>query len=212
MSKLMKILTSIVVIILIIIGLVIGTYYVSFKPQVATTPISQNVEQQEKELLKKFIPNKLDLSLTQLSADSTATLSDTDLTSLFIIAARQIHSDKIEITGVKAQVDGKYINSYIEFMYKGIPLEAKLVFEPSAQNGKGILHYVSGNVGFISIPKDLIFEKAIDNSMIQFDKSADNIILSFKDLPDLKIQSFQTKNNELEISFKATVNLWDWLK
>ena len=212
MNKPMKIFTSIIIAILIIIGLVIGTYYVSFKPQVATTPITQNVEQQEKELFKKFIPNKIDLSLTQISADSTATLSDTDLTNLFIIAAKQIHSDKIDLVGVKAQVNGEYINCYFEFKYKGIPFEAKLVFEPSCENGKGILHYVSGNVGFISIPKDLFFEKATDNSIVQFDKSAGNIILSFKDLPDLKLQSFQTKNNELEISFKATVHLWDWLK
>ena len=89
MSKGKKILVTILAIIATLIIAVVVTYYVSFSPKVATTPITSNVQINELQLAKKFIPKDVDLSLKGISATSDAQFSAQELTELAIYAVNQ---------------------------------------------------------------------------------------------------------------------------
>ena len=208
MSKGKKILATIIsIIIAIIIGIVI-TYFVSFKPKVATTPITTNIQINELDLIKKFIPTNVDLSLKGISATSDASFSEKELTDLAIYAVNQSPEAKKYVTGLKVSIEGNDIVIYVTAKEKGIPFEIKLIFEPSAKDGMGIFHYVSGNVGFIKIPKDIIFEKLINNSLVQFDKNRGDIILHFAKVHQIKIENIYIKENNINIIFKGNVNFF----
>lgn len=203
--------TLLIFIVAIVIGL-FTVYHFYFKPTVQTTTINTNVQINESQLIKKFMPNDINLSFTEVSASSETLFSAQELTDLSIIAINEIPEAKKYVTGVKVDINGQFVDLYLSLKAYGIPLEAKLIFEPSAKDGKGIFHYVGGKLGFFNIPKDLIFNNVTDTSVVQFDKANDNIILSFKTITALKVEQFSTSGNNLKIVFKATLKFWDWLK
>lgn len=207
-----KIIATLFILIVIILIALFAIYHFYFKPTVETVPLTQNVQINESAFINKFLPKDIDLSFTQISATSNTVFTEKELTDLAIVTINEMPKVKEHINGVKVDINGKYVDIYLSAKKYDIPFEVKLVFEPLAENGKGIFHYISGNLGFFNISKDLIFNNVSDTSVVQFDKANSNIILSFKSIDALKIEQFSTSDDSLKIVFKATLNFWDWLK
>ncbi|MGL4656019.1 MAG: hypothetical protein ACRCWM_09050 [Sarcina sp.] len=208
MSKGKKTLITILVTLLILAIAVVTAYFISFKPKTPTTPITTNVQINELDLAKKFIPQNIDLSFKGISATSDAQFSAQELTNLAIYAINQSPQAAQYITGVQVKIINGNVVIYVTAKYMGIPFEGNVTFEPYAKDGTGVFHYVSGQVGFIPIPKDLIFDNLTDNSIIQFDKTNGNIIFSFSQIKELKIKNIYTKENNIDIVFKGSINFF----
>ncbi|WLF68038.1 hypothetical protein Q6375_08570 [Clostridium septicum] len=79
---------------------------------------------------------------------------------------------------------------------------------PYSENGEGIFHFQEGKIGFINIEKDTFFKYLEDTSIIQFDKKQGNVIISFVNTDILEITDISTNENNLDILFKAHLNLF----
>ncbi|MGL4849813.1 MAG: hypothetical protein ACRC28_12955 [Clostridium sp.] len=192
---------------------IFAVYEISFKPEVPVTPINSTISLTEWNLTKKFLPKDIDLSLSQLSATSDTNFSSGELTELFIAVVQKNPELSKYVTGLSVKVNSNNtIDLYVNLVYKNIPVQAHLLFSCIAVNGQGILHYTSGNVGFISIPKELLFKYAENNDIFQFNKSEGDIILSFPSIKYLDVQALSTSDDTLNIKFNLTVRFWDWLK
>lgn len=208
-----KFIIGIIVAILILVLGVFCIYEFSFKPEVPVTSLNAPSTLTEWSLAKKFLPNDIDLSFTELSATSDTNFSDAELTSLFIAVVKTTPALMDYVTGLQANMgNNNTINIYVDLNYKGIPVQAHLTFNCMAVNGKGILHYESGNIGFISISKDALFSNLVNNDIFQFNKESGDIILSFPSIKYLNIKSMSSSENNLNIKFNATIKFFDWLK
>lgn len=208
MNKGKKIFFSILTTLIILIIAVVVTYFVSFKPVTPTTSINSNVQINELDIAKKFIPDNIDLSFKGISATSDAQFSAQELTNLAIYAVNQSPEAQKYVTGIQVQIINGNLVIYVTFKYAGVPFEGKLVFEPYAKDGKGMFHYVSGNIGFIQIPKDLIFDNLTNNEIIQFDKNNGDIILHFNKINQIKIENIYTKEDNIDFVFKGSINFF----
>ncbi|MGL5416531.1 MAG: hypothetical protein ACRDAU_12780 [Clostridium sp.] len=208
-----KVVIGIIIFILVVILSTFAVYEFSFKPKVPVTSSNSVVSLTEWNLTKKFLPKDINLSLSQISATSDTNFTSEELTELFIAVVQESPELSQYVQGLQVKIDdNNKIELYVNILYKSIPVQAHLIFNCTAINGKGILHYDSGNIGFISIPQNLLFQNAQNNNIFQFDKSEGNIILSFPSIKNLDVQSMTTSNDNLNIKFTATLRFWDWLK
>ncbi|MGL5245473.1 MAG: hypothetical protein ACRC7R_09905 [Sarcina sp.] len=189
----------------------IGIYHYSFSPKTTVISTNTDVELDNWSLLKKFFPTGFNLSFKELSAESNTLFSEKELTDLFIVAINEMPEIKNYITGLKVDISSPYITIYFHINYKNIPFEGKLIFSCKAEHGKGIFHYEGGKIGFLDIPKNLIFDKLKNTSVIQFDKEKGDIILSFETIKQLDVKNVQIKGHNLQINFRGTIKFWDWL-
>ncbi|NFE13657.1 hypothetical protein FC753_16950, partial [Clostridium botulinum] len=104
------------------------------------------------------------------------------------------------------------LNVIFHLKYNGISLEGHLVFNASAINGKCVLHYDSGNIGFININKDLIFSKLRSNDVVTFDKTNGDIILSISNIDNIKIKDITVQDHNIIITIKGSLTLDDLKK
>ena len=208
MGKGKKIFLGIIIAIAIIIIGIIATYYISFSPKTATTSIDTPIEINQLNLAKKFIPKDIGLSFTGITATSNTVFSSQELTELAILAVQQIPEAKEYVTGLKVTIENDDVVIYAPIKYHGIPLEARFIFKPYAKDGKGIFHYESGNIGFIQIPKDVIFEKMSDNSIVQFNKTNGDIILHFNEIKQITVTDLYAKNSNIAIKFEGKINFF----
>lgn len=193
--------------IIIIIALILGTfalYKYSFEPKVPVTPITSEVKVNPLDMAIKLIPNKLNFSSNEIITKSNIELSDSDLTNLALLSIKENPNASDKIDGLKVLIDGNYINLYIQFKYLNIPLEAKLTFSTSAQNGNGILHYEGGKLGFINISKDIVFDNLVSNSVMDVDKANGNLILKFKENYNISITNLKVEGNKVKIELQAS--------
>ncbi|MGL4876076.1 MAG: hypothetical protein ACRC30_15665 [Clostridium sp.] len=203
------------IIIFLVVALlgIFAVYEISFKPKVPVIPADSTISLTEWNLTKKFLPKDVDLSLSQLSATSNTNFSSSELTELFISVVQKSPELSKYVTGLKVKVNSNNtVDLYVNLVYKSIPVQAHLLFTCTAVNGQGVLHYTSGNVGFISISKEILFKYAENNDIFQFNKSEGNIILSFPSIKYLDVQSLSTSDDNLNIKFNLTIKFWDWLK
>ncbi|WP_317310065.1 hypothetical protein [Clostridium thermobutyricum] len=208
-----KFLIGLVVVICILFLAIFGVYKFSFKPSVPVTPLDSPSTMTQLDLAKKFIPNNISLSLTGITATSNTNFSNDELTDLFISAFKDNPKISEYVKGLSVQAaNNNTIYIYADINYKDIPVQAKLTFKCSAEDGKGIFHYESGKVGFISIPKEMLFDHLHDNSIIAVNKANSDIILRFSVLKNINIQSLSTTNGNLNIEFKGTLNFLQWLE
>lgn len=208
-----KFIIGIIIAILVVVLGIFCIYQFSFKPQIQVTPLNSPSTLTEWSLAKKFIPRDINLSLSELSATSDTNFSNSELTSLFIAVVKEDPNLSQLISGLQVNMeDNNTIDVYANLLFKGVPVQAHLIFTCTATNGKGILHYQSGKIGFISISKDTLFNYMQNNDIFQFDKQEGNIILSFPSIKYLIVQSMSSTTDNLNIQFNATIKFFDWLK
>lgn len=210
--KAKKILIGIIITLAILSLIVLGVYNFSFKPTETVDSVNKTVTIDPIKLSKKFLPKDINLSLEELTAESNTEFNSNELTDLFIEAINKMPDLKNYLSGIKVSLDNNLINVYANIKYYNIPFQAKLIFSAKAIDGKGILHYESGKLGFISISKDTIFENLKNNSLITFDKISGDIILSLEGLDNIDIKDIKIKDDDLVINFRGKINFWDWLK
>lgn len=208
-----KFLIGLVVVICIIFLIIFGVYKFSFKPTVPVTPLDSPTTMTQWDLAKKFIPDNVSLSLKGITATSNTNFSNEELTEVFISAFKENPTIAKYVQGLSVQAtNNNTIDVYANVEYNGIPAQAKLTFKCTAENGQGIFHYESGKVGFISIPKEMLFDHLHDNSVIAVNKENSDIILRFSFIKNIDIQSLSTSNGNLNIVFKGTLNFFNWLE
>ncbi|WP_194190164.1 hypothetical protein [Clostridium chrysemydis] len=208
--KTKKILIGITIVILALI--ILGVYNFSFKPKEPVDSIDKTVTIDPIKLSQKFLPKDINLNLEELTAESNTKFNSNELTDLFIEAINEMNDLKNSLSGIKVSLDNNLINVYANINYYNIPFQLKLVFSAKAVDGKGILHYQSGKLGFISISKDTIFNNLENNSLISFDKNSGDIILSLEGLDNIDIKDMKIEDGDLVINFRGTIKFWDWLK
>lgn len=208
-SGLSKLLIFLGFLFVIILALVI-TYYSSFYPKTDVKQLNSTIVIDKGYMIKKFLPDKFNLSLKEIFVESDASFNQDEITDFFILAFNEIPELKENVTGLKAKIENDTINLYINFKYKGLPVEAKLIFTGESIDGKGVFHYKEGNVGFLNISKDRIFSNLQDTSIVQFDKDNGNVILSFEGIKQLDIKDVTIKNNEINFVFRGTLKFYNF--
>ena len=182
----LKILIIPIIIIVIILGGLFFTYESYFAPKVPVTSVNTSVNLNSSVL--NFVPSKSSFSLSQVILNSDGEISDTNLTDMIILILQNVSNSTLkEITGVQ--------------------FEVHFVFTPQIENGQAVVHYVRGNIGFIQIPKDLVFKYLSDKSFMSVDSSKANIILKFGNLTNIKVNTFETDGSSLKINFSTMLNL-----
>lgn len=214
MNKSKKIIFSLLSIIIALICIIGIIYYSSFSPKTSVKSIDSDITINDKSLLKKFIPNDLKFSLKEIDVKSNTYFTEDEITDLLIVTIDQNPKLKELIQGLRVKIQTDSINVYSHIKYKGIPVEAKLNFTVESKDGKGILHYREGKVGFISIPKETIFSNLEDTPILKFDKSKGDILLSFEELQGLKLKvtKITPENKKINITFEGKMDLFNRFK
>ncbi|GAA0785454.1 hypothetical protein [Hathewaya limosa] len=214
MNKSKKVIFSLLGIIIGVMALIGIAYYSFFYPKTSVKSINSDITLNDKSLLKKFIPNDLKFSLKEIDVKSNTYFTEDEITDLLIVTIDQNPKLKELIQGLKVKIENENINVYSHIKYKGIPIEAKLNFTAESKDGKGILHYKKGKIGFMSIPKETIFSDLEDTPILKFHKSKGDILLSFEELQGLKIKvtKITTENKKINITFEGKMNLFNRLK
>ena len=198
----LKILIIPIIIIVIIIGGAFFTYENYFAPKVPVTSVDTPVNLDSSVL--DFIPSKINLSLSEVVLNSNGLISDTNLTNLIILVLQNVSNTTLkDITGVQVKIINNEINVYATLNYLDIPFEIHFVLTPQLENNQAVLHYVRGNIGFIQIPKSLVFKY---KSFMSVDSSKGNIILKFDNLDKISVNTFEIDGSSLKIGFTTTIN------
>lgn len=207
MRKKLSLFLSILIILFLTIG---ATYYFSFYPKTKVTDINAASNFNSLTLLDKLSKNDLKLSSKEISFETSLTLSKEDLNSIFIDLIKKSNNNLSNlITGLNVDINENKINLIFHLSYNKIPLEGRLVFTPASINGKCVLHYDSGKIGFLNIDKDLIFSKLKSNELVTFDKDNKDIILSMNTLSNVQVNNVKIKDNNIVIEIKGTLTLDD---
>ncbi|AQM60751.1 hypothetical protein [Clostridium baratii] len=192
--------------ILTILLLIFLTYKISFAPKVKVIPIDSRVELNSKALIKKFIPKDIDLSLNGIKLNSNVSLSEEEITGLILNSVDKNILIDNNVTGINTVINGDELFLYINFEYKGIPLQAVLNFNTYAKNGNAILHYNYGKVGFINISKSYLSNLIENNSILKVDNDNNNITLSLSKDYGIFIDDTYFKDSSLNIKFHLGIN------
>lgn len=207
-KKLFKVIISLLIAFsLFFIGIFI-TYNNYFAPKVNVTSIDSTINVNPLELAIKLIPKDSSFSFKEIKTNSTIDLTEKDLTNLSILVIQQNPKLSQFLTGLQFCVNNDKLTLYVEFKYFNIPLEAKLNFNCYSENGKAILHYDSGNLGFISISSSTIFNYLASNEFITVNSKENNIELNFPNSKNLTVTEFNIVNNKLEINLEAILKLF----
>ncbi|CUP72075.1 hypothetical protein BH721_00865 [Clostridium baratii] len=186
--------------------LIFLTYKISFAPEIKVIPIDSKVELNSKALIKKFIPKDIDLSLNGIKFNSNVSLSEEEITGIILNSIDKNVLIDNNVTGINTVINGDELFLYINFEYKGIPLQAVLNFNTYAKNGSAILHYNYGKVGFINISKSYLSNLIEDNSILKVDNDNNNIILSLSKDYGIFIDDTYFKDSSLNIKFHLGIN------
>ena len=197
----------IIVLIIVIFG-IFFTYENYFAPKVPVTSVNTDVNLNTSNLALDFIPDKVDFSLSKIALGSNVKVSDTELTDMIILALQNDSNTTLkQITGLQIIINDNYINVYATFDLLNVPLEVHFKFVPEVENGQAILHYVEGNIGFIPIPKDIVFDHLANKSFMSIDSSAGDIIFKFDNSDAIKIDTFSIDGSSLKIGITSSIDL-----
>lgn len=202
-----KILIGIISIIVILIIIICGVYFVSFRPKVETTPVNGTVHINPISIAKKFIPSDIKISNEGISATSDVKLTSPELTNLAAYAISKSPTATKYVTGVKVDTDdNNKLVVYVTGKLNNIPSQAKVDFSVQSKDGSAVLHYDGGKVGFISIPKSLIFSKLRDNNYIQVNENDGDITINPQKIKGLNIKSISVNKSDLDLQLNENIN------
>lgn len=206
MGKGKKILIGLISIIIILIIVIVGVYFVSFRPKVETTPVNGTVQVNTVAIAKKFIPSDIKLSKDGVSATSNVKLNSSELTNLAAYAVSKSPTATKYITGLKVATDNNNkLVVYVTGKLNNIPSQAKIDFSVKPENGSAVLHYDGGKIGFLSIPKSLIFDKLRSNDYIHVDRSNGDITINPQEIKGLNISNISVNKSDLDIQLNEKI-------
>lgn len=206
MGKGKKILIGLISVIIILVIVIVGVYFVSFRPKVETTPVNGTVQVNTVAIAKKFIPSDIKLSKDGVSATSNVKLNSSELTNLAAYAVSKSPTATKYITGLKVATDNNNkLVVYVTGKLNNIPSQAKIDFSVKPEDGSAVLHYDGGKIGFLSIPKSLIFDKLRSNNYIQVDKSNGDITINPQEIKGLNISNISVNKSDLDIQLNEKI-------
>ena len=206
MSKTSKRLLVIFIILVIAIVSIFITYKISFEPKIQVKSINSEVELNPKKIMKKLIPNNIDLNLSGIEFKSSSSFTDNEITDLIIYSINNSNINTENLNGIRALINDNQLLLYINFDYKGIPLQAISNFTVKANNNNAILHYNYTKVGFITIPKSYIFNHIQNNSILSKDEVNNIIIISLTKDYGISIKNVSLTNRKLNIELESKFN------
>ena len=194
------------IIFIVTFALLIGViYYFYFFPKIEVKDIDSTVNLTSKDIISKFSPKDVNISSKEIAVFASTKFTEDELTDLFLLSLQEMPEVKKYVKGIKVDIDNNLINLYANINYNNIPLEANLIFQGKAENGKGVFHYKEGKVGFFNISKEMIFSNLQDNSIMKINKTNGDIILGIEYVNLLKITDITVNNDSIEISFKGSL-------
>ncbi|WP_297522378.1 hypothetical protein [uncultured Clostridium sp.] len=206
----MKILIGIIIAILIIIGVLFGIYFAAFRPSVETTSVADAGQINISSIAQKFTPQdivkSIGINTNDINGTKTVKLNSKDLSNLAAYAVSKSPAATKYVTGVKVEPKGKKLDLYLTTKVHGVPSQAKLIFNVKSENGKGVLHYDSGKVGFIPIPQSILFDKLRDNGYITVNKNNGTITINPAAEKGLNIAKMNISNSELNLELNKIKN------
>lgn len=206
MGKGKKILIGLISVIIILVIVIVGVYFVSFRPKVETTPVNGTVQVNTVAIAKKFIPSDIKLSKDGVSATSNVKLNSSELTNLAAYAVSKSPTATKYITGLKVATDNNNkLVVYVTGKLNNIPSQAKIDFSVKPEDGSAVLHYDGGKIGFLSIPKSLIFDKLRSNDYIHVDKSNGDITINPQEIKGLNISNISVNKSDLDIQLNEKI-------
>lgn len=205
MKKFLGTIISIIVILSIIVG---GAYYIYFYPSTEVKSLDSNVSINQLEIIKKFIPNNANFSFRNISIDSDVKFSEEEITDLAIMAISDIEGIKENINGILVDIENNEIKLIVNAKYKFIPVEINLMFDCRSEDGDAVLHYKKGNIGFISISKEKIFQGIKENKWIKIDKENGDIIVTLDTIDGLEITDVKAEKDNIELSIHGDISLF----
>lgn len=206
MKKFFVSIISIIVIVSMILG---GTYYIFFYPKTKVKAMDSNISINQLEMLKRFIPNSANISLKNIAINSDVKFSEEEVTDLAINSIKDTERIKEDVKGIFIDIEKDEIRLVIDAKYKFVPVEINLFFTCRSEDGKAILHYKEGKVGFISINKDRIFENIEENKFIKIDKEKGEIILSLDEIKGLEIADIKAEKDNITLSIHGDIKLFN---
>ncbi|MFX0548991.1 hypothetical protein ACOAKC_06595 [Hathewaya histolytica] len=198
------------VIIILILVTTLGIYYNYFYPRTKVKSITSNMSLDKNYLVNKFEPKNIKFSLNNINVQSDINFNEEELTDLFINIVNKTPELKQYLEGLSIKIEGENLKLYTHANYKKIPLEAVLTFTVASKEGNAFINYKEGKLGFISIPKEIIFSKLKNTPLLKFDKEKGNIIVSPGNIQGFKIyiNNFSLKNHKLNVGFKGSKKLF----
>lgn len=194
------------IIFIVTLALLIGViYYFYFFPKIEIKDIDSTVNLTSKDIISKFSPKDVNISSKEIAVFASTKFTEDELTDLFLLSLQEMPGVKKYVKGIKVDIDNNLINLYANINYNNIPLEANLIFQGKAENGKGVFHYKEGKFGFLNIPKEMIFSNLQDNSIMKINKTNGDIILGIEYVNLLKITDITVQDDSIEISFKGSL-------
>lgn len=203
MKKGKKILIGTISTIVILIIIIIGIYFISFKPKVETTPITGTDEVNPTAIAKDFDSSDIKITKDEVTGTSNVKLTSPELTNLVAYAISKSPAATKYVTGVKVDTDNNNkLAVYVTGEVNNISSQAKIDFSIKSQDGSAVLHYDGGKVGFIPIPKSAVFSKLESNGYIQVNKDNGDITINPKDMAGLNIENISVNESELDLKLK----------
>lgn len=208
MRKGPKIIIGIIIAIVIIIVGIFGIYFVSFKPSVSTTSVATANAQEADSVAQKFTPQSIEKNATNVGdGKKEVSLSTQELSNVVAYAVSKQPTASKYVTGVKVQPEeGNKIAVYTTGKVKGVSSQAKLNFNISNDNGQTTLHYDSGKVGFVSIPKSELFDEIHDNEYIKVNKQDGTITINPNAINGQAIDEISANGSKLNVILKSLKN------
>ena len=121
-----------------------------------------------------------------------------------------IEGIKENINGILVDIENNEIKLIVNAKYKFIPVEINLMFDCRSEDGDAVLHYKKGNIGFISISKEKIFQGIKENKWIKIDKENGDIIVTLDTIDGLEITDVKAEKDNIELSIHGDISLFKW--
>lgn len=208
MRKGPKIIIGIIIAILVIVGGIFAVYYISFKPAENTTSVGTASEAQANSVAQKFSPQNIEKEAVSVGdGNKEVSLTGQELSNVVAYAVSKEPSVSKYVTGVKVQPENdNKIAVYATGQLKGVESQAKLDFKVISENGKTMLKYDGGKVGFISIPESELFNRLHDNSYITVDKQNGTITVNPNAISGQTIDGINVDSSNLNVILKDLGN------
>ncbi|SHK00330.1 hypothetical protein SAMN02745248_01540 [Hathewaya proteolytica DSM 3090] len=183
-------------------------YYFYFYPQNNSyESMNKSLPNAEREVDIEINPENIDIPSKEITVLSSINFSEEELTDLFLLSLKDMPEVNQYIRGLKVRILDDCINLDANVTYKNLPLKATFTFQGKASNGKGILHYHQGKIGFLDIPENVLLSNLKDTTYLKVSQDSKDIILDLSTSEFMEITDIVTENKSLKVKLRKTISL-----
>lgn len=207
-KNLKTMLISFILSLLFLIGCTFLVYKLSFAPKGTVTLLTEASPIDNRELLKKFIPNDINFSIKEIAVSSNTSFSSGELTNLAVNTLKDNVDNINYLEGVDLSFEDNLLKVKSHINYRGIPLECNLFFSVKAIDGNGVIKFEKGKLGFISLDPDSFMEYIPQSDFLTLDSQENEIIISLKKDMNIEITEMYINEDNLILNFNGKIKLF----